>query len=60
VLGREVTVTLRDLTEIKELVVSSGWEQDADAVAQLIAETVDAALTGLVAMREAEGRQIGA
>ena len=57
-LGREVTVSLRDLTEIKELVLASGWEQDAAPVAQLIAETVDAALEGLVAMRESEGRQV--
>lgn len=59
-LGQEITVTLRDLTEIRDLVTTSGWERDAEPVAQLIAESVDSALGGLVAMREAEGRQIAA
>jgi uncharacterized protein (TIGR00255 family) len=57
-IGREVTVSLRDLIEIKDLVLASGWEQDAEPVARLIAEAVDGALDGLMAMREAEGRQI--
>jgi uncharacterized protein (TIGR00255 family) len=57
-LGRDIVVTLRDLVETKDLVTSSGWEKDAAAVAQLLAETVDSALSGLVAMRETEGRAL--
>ena len=59
-MGQEIGLTLRDLTEIKDLVTATGWEKDAEGVAQLLAETADSALDGLTAMREGEGRALEA
>ncbi|MBI4082670.1 MAG: YicC family protein [Candidatus Lambdaproteobacteria bacterium] len=54
-LGAEVTLNLADLVNPRELVQAVGWEGQEQPVLALVRETVDAALAGLVAMREREG-----
>ncbi len=58
VLGQEVSVTLRDLIETKDLIQSATWEEQPEQVEAIVRDTVSNALEGLVAMRESEGASI--
>ena len=59
-LGQPVRVTLGDLLSNRELIRQQSWEEDAPQVEALVQEALDAALTGLVAMRETEGAALKA
>lgn len=58
VLGRPVQVSLGDLLANRDLVRARSWEDQAEAIGGLVQETLQAALGGLLTMRETEGRAL--
>ncbi|HKI97349.1 MAG TPA: YicC/YloC family endoribonuclease [bacterium] len=60
VLGQPVRVTLSDLLANRELIQQQSWEQQAEQVQALVHETLQAALAGLLTMRETEGNALKA
>ena len=59
-LGQPVRVTLGDLLANRDLIQQQSWEAEAPQVEALVHDTLQAALDGLVAMRETEGAALTA
>jgi uncharacterized protein (TIGR00255 family) len=57
-LGTEVQVTLGNLANIKDMIFTDQWVEDATEVEGLLAETVDEAVGEMIAMREREGEAL--
>lgn len=55
IIGREIEVTLGNLTNIKELIQPEGWEKHRAAVEPLLRKTLGEAVEKLMSMREREG-----
>jgi uncharacterized protein (TIGR00255 family) len=55
VLDQPVQVTLGDLLANRDLIQQRSWEEQGEAIERLVQETLDAALRGLLTMRETEG-----
>lgn len=54
--GLSVDVSLRDLVDIKDLILGQGWEIGTEGLETLLRDSVTAALAGLMDMRAAEGQ----
>lgn len=60
VLGQPVRVSMGDLLANRDLLQTRSWDDQAEAISALVQETLEAALRGLLAMRETEGRALKA
>jgi uncharacterized protein (TIGR00255 family) len=60
VLGQPLRVSLGDLLQVRDLVLFDSWEEQDEEVEALATATLDAALDGLVTMRETEGAALQA
>ncbi len=54
-LGGDIQVTLGNLTNIKDLILTDQWAEDSEPVEKLMEDTVNAAVKELMAMRGREG-----
>ena len=57
-LGGEIQITLGNLTNIKDLILTDQWAQDSEPVDKLMGDTLGAALEELLAMRTREGEAL--
>jgi uncharacterized protein (TIGR00255 family) len=57
-LGEEIQITLGNLTNIKDLILTDQWVQDSEPMEKLMADTLGAALKELLSMRSREGEAL--
>ena len=57
-LGEEIQITLGNLTNIKDLILTDQWVQDSEPMEKLMADTLEAALKELLSMRSREGEAL--
>lgn len=57
-LGGEIQITLGNLTNIKDLILTDQWAEDSEPVEKLMEDSLSAALGELMAMRAREGEAL--